>query len=279
MAARTARICLLVSLEGKEFRQVYQHSGATFYGHTDRRPLAIPLQGVTARFLRLALPGRDYLHLDEVEVFARSNATNIALGKPATQSSVSQWSVAHSLSVSNSLVFDIGLVAARGRKLAASLRRLGVNVDAEERSLRQTETAAGQLANDASEDQRRSLYVQARQTVRQMALRNPLLNFDSLLFVKRAPPALSPLVRPALRLVAAGRRRHLCAGGIQRPSPPPSLCDGAAFPKARLVARTSPGTDATFYSPTVGFSPGCMLRPTRLTKPSCRSRPSSTSLK
>ncbi len=57
--------------------------------------LSVPLQGIQARFLRLALSGTSYFHLDEVEVFAAGSTNNLALGKPATQSSVSQWSVAH----------------------------------------------------------------------------------------------------------------------------------------------------------------------------------------
>ena len=39
--------------------------------------------------------GTSYFHLDEVEVYAAGATNNVALGKPATQSSVSQWSAAH----------------------------------------------------------------------------------------------------------------------------------------------------------------------------------------
>ncbi len=73
----------------------------------------------------------------------------------------------------------------RGLKLAASQRRLGVNVDQPESVLREVArlAAAGHLDAKA----RRALYFRARWVVREMALANPLLNFDSILFVKRAP--------------------------------------------------------------------------------------------
>jgi hypothetical protein len=42
-----------------------------------------------------AQPGKTYFHLDEVEAYTVGSAQNVALGKPATQSSVSQWSAKH----------------------------------------------------------------------------------------------------------------------------------------------------------------------------------------
>ena len=43
------------------------------------------------------------------------------------------------------------------------------------------------LPADAPDAARRALYFRARWAVREMALANPLLDFDTLLFVKRAP--------------------------------------------------------------------------------------------
>jgi len=43
------------------------------------------------------------------------------------------------------------------------------------------------LPEDAGDDARRAVYFRARWAVREMALKNPLLDFDSILFVKRAP--------------------------------------------------------------------------------------------
>ena len=94
-AERNSRLLVLLSSDGRQFRQVYQHAGTVFYGATDGKPLTVKLGGAEARFLRLALEGKSYFHLDEVEAYAVGGERNIALGKPATQSSVSEWSAKH----------------------------------------------------------------------------------------------------------------------------------------------------------------------------------------
>jgi hypothetical protein len=90
---RIAHLNVLVAGEDRLFRQVYRHDGKTFYGAVGGAPLTVRLAGVQARHVRLAIPGRSYFHLDEVEVYPAGEQGNIARGKPATQSSVSQWSV------------------------------------------------------------------------------------------------------------------------------------------------------------------------------------------
>ena len=96
-AAQAARIKVLLSDDGRQFRPVYQHDGTVFGGVGDDKPLVVDLKGQPGRFVRLAVPGKNRLHLDEVEVFAAADAQkNIALHQPADQCSVSQWSVAHS---------------------------------------------------------------------------------------------------------------------------------------------------------------------------------------
>jgi cytochrome c553 len=181
LAARNARILVLVSDDGKEFRQVYQHNGSVFYGFTDGKPLAVELQDVTARFVRLALRGKSYFHLDEVEIYPAGEQRNVALGKPATQSSTSQWSANHAQAAHD---YPVALVVERGLKLAESQRRLGVAVDKQAAVLRRI---ADELKSAATPETRRELYFRAHWAVREMALANPLLNFDELLFVKRAP--------------------------------------------------------------------------------------------
>jgi hypothetical protein len=95
-AERTARIRVLLSNDGREFRQVYQHDGTLFLGFKDNQPLVVALPNESARFVRLALPGTSYLDLDEVEVFGVAEpGKNLALNQPADQISVSQWSVSH----------------------------------------------------------------------------------------------------------------------------------------------------------------------------------------
>ena len=188
MAERNNRIKLLVSLDGKSFRQVYQHHGTVFYGFTDRKPLEIKLDVIQARFVRLALDGTSYFHLDEVEVCAAGRQENLALRKPATQSSVSQWSArSPTVAAETGPAYPLDLVIQRGLQLAASQRRLGANVDEPAGLLRQTAADFKQLPSHAPDSARRDLYLQAHWAVRRMALANPLLRFDSLLFVKRAP--------------------------------------------------------------------------------------------
>jgi hypothetical protein len=88
MEKRADRIRILLSADGKSWTQVYEHSGPSFFGHSDGKPLKVPLGGKEARFVRLQIPVFDYFHLDEVEVYEKGNPRNIAQGKPAEQSSV-----------------------------------------------------------------------------------------------------------------------------------------------------------------------------------------------
>ncbi len=71
---RAAKILILLSSDGKQFQQVYQHDGTAFLGQTDNRPLSVPMQGAQGRFVRLQLPGTSYFHLDEVEIYAVGRA-------------------------------------------------------------------------------------------------------------------------------------------------------------------------------------------------------------
>ena len=64
---------------------------------------------------------------------------------------------------------------------------LGADVDMYERALRQTAGRLKGLGENASDNEQRELYFQALWAVRKMALVNPLLDFEDILFVKRAP--------------------------------------------------------------------------------------------
>ena len=96
-AARARRVQVLLSDDGRQWKQVYQHDGRVFFGQSDGKPLRVLLAGAQARFVRLQLPSRGYLHFDEVEVYpqAPQESRNIALGKPAAQSSTGEWSTWH----------------------------------------------------------------------------------------------------------------------------------------------------------------------------------------
>ena len=115
---------------------------------------------------------------------ATGSNDNLAFGKPATQSSVSPWTVDHPPPGAQPDL-PLAQVIGRGLKLAASLRRLGASTDQAEADLH--EIASLGASADMAANARRTLYFRARWAVRELALTNPLLTFDSLLFVKRAP--------------------------------------------------------------------------------------------
>lgn len=55
---------ILLSDDGMHWKSVYKHVSGTLGA-----PLRVPLGGIPARYVRLQLPGRSALHLDEVEVY------------------------------------------------------------------------------------------------------------------------------------------------------------------------------------------------------------------
>jgi len=185
---RAGSLRVLISRDGQQFKRVYRHDGTSFLGHPDKRPLVVELDGPQARYVRLELPGTDYFHLDEVEVFAKGSDTNVALHQAATQSSVSQWSTRHAPRPWSANWPDVvGTSIERGERLAGGLGKLGVPTQS---YLTQLDGARGQLDElgvDASEQQWQALYFRVRRTTRRMALRNPLLDFDQIVFVKRVP--------------------------------------------------------------------------------------------
>ena len=201
---RATQLKLLRSDDGKTWNEVYQHDGTLFLGHPDSKPLSVGLKGTKARFLRIQLPGDTYLHLDEVEVYQPGGRRNIALRKPATQSSASPWSTKSTmvsavveapskpgseagLEPTPEPEYPIGEVLQSGLMLADSLQNLGLPVESERQTLHEITKTAGPQPDQLPADVKRKLYLRARWTVRKMALANPLLDFDDLLLVKRTP--------------------------------------------------------------------------------------------
>jgi len=177
---RAARIKVLLSDDGKEFRQVYQHDGTVFQGFIDKKPLVVPLRQESARYIRLALPGTSYFHFDEAEVFGDANPKkNLALKRPADQASVSQWSVAH-----NARPAEVDW-AARTKQALANCERLAAELRNPPAPVHKLQQRLAQLPAGESAQ---PLFLEARRLQRQLALRNPLLrDFDTLLFTKRVP--------------------------------------------------------------------------------------------
>jgi len=206
-ALRTTRIRVLVCLDGKEFAVVYQHNGEPFFGAQENAPLVVDLkeQPVTARFVRLDVPGSCSFALDEVEVYATDDpAKNVALGRPADQKSVGPYShpgtkgaptvqaIPAPAETPPFLLTHTQEVIHRARQLAGRLAseatrsRLAPLVEDLDRLDARLDDVA--TAGDVSEAARREVYLAARKLNRAIAFCNPLLNIDKVLLIKRHDP-------------------------------------------------------------------------------------------
>jgi hypothetical protein len=196
---RAARLRLQLSTDALAWETVYQHTNGVFHGYSDKKPLEIKLANPVARYVRVQLPDESYLHLDEVEVFGPANPSrNLALGRPADQVSVSQWSCHHQTApVRPKWAERTREILAQCRQLTIELRQAGVKPSGEADPCARVESMlAGQpasLSSDSSQAgaQPPPAYLEARRLRRQLALANPLLDFESILFCKRVPPSFN----------------------------------------------------------------------------------------
>ena len=206
---RTRHIRILVDeqADGHSFRPVYQHDGVTFHGFKEQSPLVVRFDGrdVTARIVRLQVPGRCSFALDEVEVYAaNASAVNLALGKPADQKSTSPYShpgtkgheyrppeVPKPPREAFSLAHTREVIR-RGNELAARLQFQADPKRLEPPLNKLRELSAGVAKLEASagvpQNVRRELYLEAQRLVRRIAFSNRLLDLDRILFIKRHDP-------------------------------------------------------------------------------------------
>lgn len=207
-APRTRNVRVLVAdqanTKDKDFKCVYEHDGETFFGVQGGEPLSVELadDDITARIVRLHIPGKCSFALDEVEVYAAGDSeTNIAVNKPADQKSVSQYSYPGTLPEgvdtaepprarkTRFLLAHTKDVVKRAKALESRLRG-EENAQQLDSLMQELETFEQQLTKRASRqplsvETRRDLYFQARQLKRAIAFCNPLLDIDKLLFIKR----------------------------------------------------------------------------------------------
>ncbi|MEW6355679.1 MAG: discoidin domain-containing protein [Planctomycetota bacterium] len=186
-AARVSTgLVILVSDDGRAWNEVYQHVGAVFYGFTDKKPLVVNFTGknVAARFVRLQMRRAVSFHLDEIEVYGRDDPTkNIALGRPADQSSTSRYSTRKVRPGTDGYtIADVRQILDAGQRLAKEIGELGGGERVKSAAERLGSLAERSKSPAADVD---ALYQEARWTVREIALCNPLLDFDKLIFVKR----------------------------------------------------------------------------------------------
>ena len=182
---------ILTSEDGRQWTLRQENQGKHFGGISGAPPLEARFKEgkVRGRFVRLQIPSAApiFLHLDEVEVYGPSTPErNLALHRPANQSSLSQWSTAKSLKPPGTPPqYPTAKLIERGRKLAENLRQAGVDCAPQIRGMDVAAERFQALSKDASDDLRRAVYLEVRWAVRGLVFANPLLDFDRLLFVKR----------------------------------------------------------------------------------------------
>jgi mono/diheme cytochrome c family protein len=177
---------ILTSDDGQSWTLRHDNGGQHFGGIHGAKPLEVsfPVDQRSARFVRLQLPSPQpiFFHLDEVEIYGpEPDGQNLALHRPADQSSLSQWSTAKS----RGAFFPTADCLDRARRLATDLRHAGLDVEPYLVELDAAARRLDALPADAGEQAQRELYLQTRWLVRRLVLANPLLDFDRLLFVKR----------------------------------------------------------------------------------------------
>lgn len=188
---RARNLRVLISEDGTAWQEVYRHNEQVFGGANDGNPLVVRIEGKPARFVRLALPGTEYLHLNEVEVYgAGAPDRNLALGRPATQSSVSQWSTApvnwKPGLRTEAVKLEVAKAFERAEQLRDDLRsQAGVpDLGPETASLERLRSEVKRVdALDAAATQ--ALYLKVRRAGRELALKNPLVVSQPILFLKR----------------------------------------------------------------------------------------------
>ncbi len=182
---------ILTSEDGSHWTPRHEIKGQHFGGISGAPPLEVRFKDgeVRGRFVRLQIPSAApiFFHLDEIEVHGpAAPERNLALHRPANQSSLSPWSTAKSLRPPDAPPeYPTAGFIERGRKLAADLRQAGVDCAP---ALQELDAAAQRLqalSEDAPDEARRALYLQVRRLVRGLVFANPVLDFDRLLFVKR----------------------------------------------------------------------------------------------
>ncbi len=183
-ASRAGNVQLQFSDDGASWRTVYTHDGSVFYGAQGGPPLTVALENDKARYVRVTTPGMNYLHFDEVEVFGPDAPdTDLALNRPADQCGTSPWSSNHLPGAPDWPARTFAVVE-HARALAGEFG-LGAS------DLQWLTVVETRLASVTKEQIGQSDYVEARWALRGITLKNPLLDFDTLLFVKRVPGSFS----------------------------------------------------------------------------------------
>jgi len=181
---------ILAGDDAVSWRLVHDNKGVFFGGVADPGPLRVAFDPpLRARYIRLQIPSPTpiFFHLDEVEVYGPAEPhRNIALNRPADQSSTSIWSTAKGrVDVERPFVWPTAHYLSRVRLLAADLGEMGVDTAVFETGIDRLRQELESLPPQPSDEAQRDLYLRTRRFIRRLASSNPLLDFAELLFVKR----------------------------------------------------------------------------------------------
>ena len=76
--ARSRNIRVLGSADNEGWSVLYEHDGKVF-GGIDNNPLVIHFDDVRVRYIKLQLRGREFFHLDEVEIYADASVGDVGV--------------------------------------------------------------------------------------------------------------------------------------------------------------------------------------------------------
>lgn len=187
-----------VSADDADWQEAYRHDGTVFYGFPKGDPLAVDLKGASARYVRIQLANTQYLHLDEVEVFgAETGDRNLALDRPATQSSISAWSTPplRPLAATDpDLEFWREATASAGDLAEATLAFVERSESPLPASRNELAVLRARLASAPADADCKPLYLETRWLRRRLILAHPLLAFERLLINQHPPPLISHMV-------------------------------------------------------------------------------------
>jgi hypothetical protein len=182
VAPRASNLLLLLSNDGMQWEKVYTHDGKVFLGFTDNKPLVVELDKKEARLVRIQLQSKDWLHLDEVEVFGPGDPQcNLALNHPSDQSSMSPFSNRTRLPATIDWDKRVTEILTHCRELLAEAGALD---SSQAEAIKQLQQKAGQTK---PEEIGQEIYLQARWLQRSLTLSQPLLDFEAIHFTKRVP--------------------------------------------------------------------------------------------
>jgi len=182
---RAKRVVVRLSTDGKTWREIYRHDGTLFHGIKGGKPLTVSASDKVARYVCISLADNEYFHLDEVEVFGVADpAANLALDRPATQSSTSNWSTPRKKPASDSF----RRAAREALELAIATRTLMADSDriaSYDRTLADLQKRFDEAIPGTDYQE---LFFEVRHLRRRLILSHPALDFDRLLINKRPPP-------------------------------------------------------------------------------------------